>query len=92
MPLIIAVLIAVLPAAVMLGGRRWSVGGVALWVLSVGLLVLWVVALDRDMTQADEMGGPGSILAGVGWLIGGVATALASVLVTSRRRGSGVRP
>ncbi len=84
-------LIAVVPAAVMLDGRRWSVGGVVLWLLSVALLVLWIVALNQDMTHADETGGPGSILAGVGWLVGAVGTALASVSVTVRRCGSSAR-
>jgi hypothetical protein len=89
MPLVFVLLIAVVPAAVMIDGRRWSVGGVGLWMLSVALLVLWIVALDRNMTHADETGGPGSIWAGVGWLIGAGVTASACVAVTVRRRSSG---
>ena len=84
MELVILLPIAVVPLAVMAGRRGWSVGGVAMWLLSLGFLALWMAALSRDMDRADATGGSGSILAGSGWVLAASAAAACSVFIARR--------
>ena len=83
--LVILLPIAVVPLAVMASRRRWTLGGVATWLASLGFLALWLVALSRDMDRADATGGSGSILAGFGWVIAAGVAAACSVLIARRR-------
>jgi hypothetical protein len=83
--LIILLPIAAVPLAVMARGRRWTLGGVALWLTSLGFSTLWMVALWRDIDRADATGESGSIFAGLGWVIAAGAAAGCSVCVTRRR-------
>ena len=66
--------------------RRWSLGGVALWLAGIALLVAWGAALFADMDRADATGGSGSILHGIGWLVAAVAAATASIVLAARPR------
>jgi hypothetical protein len=83
--LIILLPIAVIPLVVMASRRRWTIGGVAMWLAGLGFLALWMVALWRDMDGVDATGESGSILAGFGWVIAACATAACSVFITGRR-------
>jgi hypothetical protein len=67
-------------------GRRPVVG--ALLAIDLLCLVAWYLALAANMSTADETGGPGSLLAGVGWLIGAAVAAVGSVL-EARGQGRG---
>jgi len=83
--LIILLPIAVIPLVVMASQRRWTIGGVAMWLAGLGFLALWMVALWRDMDGVDATGESGSILAGFGWVIAACAAAACSVFTTRRR-------
>ena len=83
--LIVVLPIVIVPLALMADGRRWSVGGVALWLASLGFLVLWFVAAWRAFDRADAGLEEGSILAGGEWVIAACVAAAGSVLVTRRR-------
>ena len=78
------VAVAVVPPVVMGVRRGWSVTGVVLWVLALGLLVAWSAAASADMDRADTTGGTGSILAGFGWLLTAGAVAAGSVATVRR--------
>lgn len=88
MKFLVALPIAVMPLAAMAEGRRWSLGGVALWLAGLGFLVLWLVTAWRAFDRADAGLESGSILAGGEWVIAAGLAALGSVLVTRRRRPS----
>ena len=80
--------IALMPLVAMAEGRRWSLGGVALWLAAIGFLVLWFVTAWRAFDRADAGLESGSILAGGEWVLAAIAAAACSVLVTWRRRQS----
>jgi apolipoprotein N-acyltransferase len=84
--LIVVLPIALMPLVAMAEGRRWSLGGVALWLASLGFLVLWAVTAWRAFDRADAGLEAGSILAGGEWVLAALAAAACSVLVTWRRR------
>ena len=77
------VLVVVGPPVVMAALRRWSLGGVALWLAGIGL----GVASLADMDRADATGGSGSIVHGIGWLVAAVAVAAACIVLAARPRG-----
>ena len=84
--LVVVLPIVIVPLAAMADGRRWSLGGFALWLASLGFLVLWFVAAWRAFDRADAGLEEGSILAGGEWVLAAIAAAACSVLVTRRRR------
>ena len=45
--------IALVPLVAMAEGRRWSLGGVALWLAGLGFLVAWFVCLGAAVLLAD---------------------------------------
>ena len=64
MELIVVLPIALMPLVAMAEGRRWSLGGVALWLASLRFMVLWFVTAWRAFDRADAGLEAGSILAG----------------------------
>jgi hypothetical protein len=86
MELIVVLPIALMPLVAMAEGRRWSLGGLALWLAGLGFLVLWFVTAWRAFDRADAGLEAGSILAGGEWVIAACLAAAGSVLVTWRRR------
>ncbi len=83
MELVPVLVVAALPF-LLAGGRRLPRTGVALWLASLGLLALWFGALLHDMEHADATGGPGSALAGWGWLAAAGAAAVAAGVLARR--------
>lgn len=85
MELVVVLPIVVIPLVVMADGRRWSIGGVAMWLASLGFLALWFVVAWRAFDRADAGLEPGSIVAGTGWVIPACAAAACSVVISRRR-------
>ena len=79
-------LAAVLAPLVFMGAeRRWSVAGVALWLVAAALAARWVVATIVEMDRVDAAGSGGNASSEVGWLLGAVAAATASIVLAARR-------
>jgi hypothetical protein len=62
--LIVVLPIALMPLVAMAEGRRWSLGGLALWLAGLGFLVLWFVTAWHAFDRADAGLEAGSILTG----------------------------
>lgn len=81
----IALAVALAPVVFMGAERRWSVAGVALWLVAAALAVGWVVATIVEMDRVDAAGTAGNAFSEVGWLLGAAAAATASIVLAARR-------
>ena len=78
-----ALLVLVLPGAVMAHRRRWRPAALVLWALALCLLAAWVVSGYRSGVAADEDGTTGDIYDGSQWLLDAVLAAAASVVLST---------
>ncbi|SDO18688.1 hypothetical protein [Geodermatophilus sp. DSM 45219] len=81
----IALAAALAPAVFMGAERRWSAVGVALWLVAAALAVGWFLATIVEMDRVDAAGTGGNAFSEVGWLLGAVTTAIASIVLAARR-------
>jgi hypothetical protein len=80
------VAVVAIPPVVMGVRHRWSAAGVALWLVVVALAVGWGAAWNAGMDRADATGESGSPSSDLGWLVGAVAAATASIVLAARPR------
>jgi len=81
------VAVVAVPPVVMGVRRRWSLAGVALWLVGVALAIGWVLAWSAGMDRADATGESGSLFGELGWLVAAVAVATASIVLATRPGG-----
>jgi hypothetical protein len=82
----VALSAAVVPPLGMGAGRRWTVPGVVMWLTAAALAVGWLVASVVEMDGVDATGEAGNAFSEVGWSVGAVAAATASIVLAARRR------